>query len=131
MIKLIYIAGPYSATTREGVEANIARAVALGIEVARLGAMPVIPHANTAHPEFNDAQPYDFWIDGTLELLRRCDAVIVTDDYRRSTGARGEVRDALARSQLVFTELADLAVWLEMHRKTEPAAAPDSEVVNG
>lgn len=77
---LVYVAGPFSAPTRAGVEANIARAVAVGLEVAKLGFMPVIPHANTAHPEFEKIQPYPFWISGTTEMLRRCDAMVMVPD---------------------------------------------------
>ena len=110
-MKLIYVAGPFSAPTREGVEANIARAVRLGLEVARIGCMPVIPHANTAHPDFEMLQPYQFWIDGTIELLRRCHAVILTENWEISSGARAEKADAESRGQPVFFTVAELEKW--------------------
>lgn len=111
-VRLVYIAGPYSAKTRAGVEANIARAVALGIQVARLGAMPVIPHANTAHPDFEAVQPYQFWIKGTMRLLHVSDAVILTDDWETSGGARGEEAEARELCKPVFKTVQELAVWL-------------------
>lgn len=110
--KLVYIAGPYSGPDRMAVLANIARAERLGIEVAKAGAMPVIPHANTAHVEFEMVQPYPFWIAGTMALLRVCHAVITTDDWERSSGARGEVADALKRNMPVFYSVEELAEWL-------------------
>lgn len=76
----VYVAGPFSAPTRRGVDANIARAVAVGLEVAKLGFMPIMPHANTAHPEFEKIQAYPFWIDGTTELLRKCDVMVMVPD---------------------------------------------------
>lgn len=88
---LVYVAGPFSAPTREGVEANIRRAVDLGVEVAKLGAFPVIPHANTADPRFEHVQPYQFWIDATMAMLRTCDALITVPGWEKSSGARGEV----------------------------------------
>lgn len=111
-MKLVYIAGPFSAATREGVETNIRRAEDYGIEVATLGAMPVIPHANTSRREFESLQPYEFWIDGTKELLRRCDAVFLTDERHLSSGARGEVEEAEARGIPVFQHLPALRRWL-------------------
>jgi len=115
-LKLVYIAGPFSAPTREGVEANIRRAEALAIEVAKLGAMPVCPHTNTGHPDFEKAQDYEFWIAGTLKLLRRCDAVIFVDGWVDSPGSVCEFRDAHERKQPVFygpEKLDQLAAWLE------------------
>lgn len=84
-IPLVYIAGPFSAPTREGVEANIAAAVQVGLEVAALGACPVVPHSNTAHPKFELLQGYEFWIAATAKLLTRCDALITTSNWERSS----------------------------------------------
>ena len=111
-MKYVYVAGPFSAKTREGVEANILAAQLLGVEVAKLGAYPVIPHANTSHPDFEVVQPYAFWIEGTMWQLRQCDAVMLTPNWESSSGARGEVADAQARGVPVFTSLDDLKAWL-------------------
>lgn len=112
-LPLVYVAGPYSAKTREGVEENIRRAELLGLCVAELGAMPVIPHCNTSHPLFESAQPYDFWLRGTLELMRRCDVVILTSDWERSSGARGEREEAERIGLPVFESPEELKAWLE------------------
>lgn len=76
---LVYVAGPFSAKTREGVE------------VAKLGAYPVIPHANTADPRFEHVQPYQFWIEATMAMLRPCRVLITVPGWEASSGARGEV----------------------------------------
>ena len=110
--KLIYCAGPFSAPDRAGVEANILRMSLLGVEVAKLGACPMIPHANTAHPEFETVQPYQFWIAATLEQLRRCDAALCAEDWQRSSGARGENAEAIRLGMPVFYSLGELAAWL-------------------
>jgi len=119
---LVYIAGPFSgkgatreeqrADTEKKIARAVARAVALGLKVAKLGAYPVIPHANAAHPEFEDVQPYRFWIDGTGELLLRCNAVLFTDDWADSSGARGENELAINAGIPRFFHLSDLACWL-------------------
>lgn len=111
-IKLIYIAGPFSAPTREGVEANILAAAKLGVEVAKLGACPWIPHANTALPEFELVQPYQFWIDATERQRQLCDALLTREGWERSRGATAEVKAALVSDQPVFHSIKDLAKWL-------------------
>ncbi len=110
---LIYVAGPFSAPTREGVEEHIARAVAVGIEVARLGAMPVIPHANTAHPSFESVQPYTFWLAGTLHLLHKCDGMILVPGWEHSRGTRGEIESAEKHGIPLFYSVTALALYLK------------------
>jgi hypothetical protein len=114
-VKLIYIAGKFSGSTRTNVENNIMAAVRVGIEVAKLGGMPVIPHANTAHPDFSIVQVYSFWIEGTTELMRRCDAVMLVDGWRESSGASGEVVEAEELGLPVFQpgDYDGLTTWLE------------------
>jgi hypothetical protein len=124
MIALVYIAGPFSAPTRAGVELNILGATGVGLTVAKLGAMPVIPHANTSHPAFENVQPYQFWIDGTLELARRCDAMLMVHGWERSKGAVAERELFIRLGKPVFTEAVDLKEWLAQreHEKCEREA---------
>ena len=112
---LVYVAGPFSASNREGVEANIRAAERWGLEVARHGGMPVIPHANTSMPAFEEVQPYQFWIRGTLALLRACDAVLMIPGWKKSSGARGECADARFRGMRVFDgdDVEALYEWIE------------------
>lgn len=123
----VYIAGPYSskATRQEGeqegdfhrrqraeVEQNILNAVDVGLDVARIGLYPVIPHANTAHPLFEKLQPYQFWIDGTLEMLHRaCDALMLVRGWEASSGARTERSSMLLHGKPVFDSIAALEEW--------------------
>ena len=48
-MKLVYIAGPFRAPTPWGIEENVRHAERHAFEIAKLGAMPVCPHANTRH----------------------------------------------------------------------------------
>lgn len=89
---LCYIAGPYSDASRARVERNIRFAEALALDVAELGALPVCAHTMCSHPGFEIAQPRDFWINATLELLRRCDACLMVPGWETSEGATGERR---------------------------------------
>jgi hypothetical protein len=101
-LPLIYIAGPFRGPTAWDVEQNVRHAEEFGLEVARLGAMPVIPHANTRffHGQLDD----QFWLDGTLRLLEVSDAMVLIPGWTRSTGARGEKAkfEEWGRSERIF-----------------------------
>lgn len=90
---VIYVAGPFRGPTAWDIAENIRAAERVGLIVAQAGAMPLIPHANTAH--FHGQKPEQYWVDGTLELLRRSDAAVFIPGWRRSTGSLGEWDEAL------------------------------------
>lgn len=126
-VRLVYVAGKFSAKTREGVEANIAAAVAVGIEVAKLGLFPVVPHANTSHPDYERVQEYPFWIAGTLELLRRCDAIVMVPRWEESSGAKGERAEASRLRMPTFDTVAELAASVGHRSSPFAAGARDDD----
>lgn len=92
MQPLIYVAGPYRAATRDAIARNIDAARVIGISAAALGWFPVIPHANTAHMELDlPGLGDEFWLAGTLEMMERCDAVVLVPGWESSAGTRGEI----------------------------------------
>jgi hypothetical protein len=99
------------------IHRNIQRAEALSWEVWALGAAAVCPHLNTAH--FQDSLPDDIWLLGDLAILAKCDAMILTPDWERSSGARAEREFAEQRGIPVFEDLADLNGWLKGQAKAE------------
>lgn len=109
-MKVVYIAGKFRDATPWLVEQHIRAAELVGAEVAKLGAMPLIPHANSRF--INSCVHDDFWLVGTLELLCRCDAVMLVSNWKDSVGARGEVMEARERGIPVFDSLERLGVWL-------------------
>lgn len=107
MIRLIYVAGRYRAPTFEGIAQNISAARKVGVAMAKMGWYPVIPHCNTAHMELNTpGHGDDFWLAGTLELMTRCDAVVLVPGWESSEGTKGEVAKARELRLPVF-ELLD------------------------
>jgi hypothetical protein len=108
VIKLVYVAGPFSAPDRAGVEKNIEAAASLGLLVAELGACPWIPHANTALPEFEHVQSYQFWIDATKLQLLKCDAIVMRKGWESSSGSRGEHALAQTAGIPIFYEIEEL-----------------------
>ncbi len=118
-MKLVYVAGPFRAASAYvpghqdmfAVQENIMAAMKLGLEVARTpGAFPVIPHANTMF--FTGAAPDHVWLEGDLEMMRRCDAVLMTPDWQRSSGARAEEQLARELGIPVFYDAEALKAWL-------------------
>jgi nucleoside 2-deoxyribosyltransferase len=120
-VKLIYVAGPYRGKTAWEVAQNIRKAEEWGFLVVQAGHMPVIPHANCAH--FDGEGEAQFWLDGTLEMMRRCDAVLVfaTEAHGRvSSGTLGEIAEAerlglpMYRAEgPTWARVADAVRWLE------------------
>lgn len=111
-MKIIYVAGPFRAPTAWDIEQNVRRAEAAALDVARIGAMPLCPHTNTRffHGQLTDG----FWLRGTLELLRRCDALYLYDPATEilSAGTRVEVEEALARKIPVLRSIDAVRRWV-------------------
>lgn len=114
-MKIIYIAGPYRAATPWEVECNIRRAEELSLRVALLGAMPLCPHTMARY--FDKQSTDTFWLKGTTELLRRCDAAVFTTNWKESEGCRHEHEEARRRGMSCFFDqgvpgMQSLEVWL-------------------
>lgn len=107
-MRVVYIAGPYSASCPYEVEQNIRRAEAIAIEVARLGCAPLCPHTMM---RWTPLDLHAFAYRMTLELMRRCDAVLFAEDWQRSMGARDEHAEAVRLGLPVFFALPDLLAW--------------------
>jgi hypothetical protein len=91
-IPVVYVAGPYRAATRMQVHQNIRRAEEVGAAVMALGAMPIIPHANTAF--MDGSVPDEHFLNGDMAILRRCDAIVLIPGWMGSEGTRNELRFA-------------------------------------
>lgn len=109
-MKLVYIAGRFRGSNPWEVEKNIRVAEEVGFEVAKLGAMPVIPHSMTRF--FDKTLTDEFWLSGTMELLSQCDAVMAAPNHTQSTGARAEIAAAEKDGKPVFYDLLKLERWI-------------------
>lgn len=117
-MKLVYIAGPFRGPTTWDIAQNVRAAETLGLEVALAGYMPVIPHANTAL--FNGQCTEQFWLDGTLLLLSRCEALITLSNWEQSSGAKAEVAYAKEHGIPVCHTIAELKQWyLAPYRRSD------------
>src|SRR5574338_1527454 len=91
-MKVIYIAGKYRGPNAWAVEQNIRAAEEVAARVWAAGMVALCPHPLPRHMSgLGDEQVF---VDGTLELMRRCDAVVLVPNWRDSAGARAEVEEA-------------------------------------
>lgn len=112
-MKVVYIAGPFTAPTAWGIESNIRGAEMVAFEIALRGAMPLCPHTNTRY--FHGTCTPEFWYAGTMELLKRCDAVMLTPNWTLSEGAKREWAYAKEHKIPVFhyPDEASFLAWLK------------------
>jgi hypothetical protein len=92
-MKRIYVAGPFTAPTRQGVTDNINAAISYGESIDRLGGNAFVPHIFDRWDARFPAG-YERWMKKCLDEVARCDALFLMNGP--SPGAQREVK--LARS---------------------------------
>lgn len=85
---IIYIAGPFRASTPWEIEQNIRKAEGWALEVAKLGYIPLCPHS--MYRFFQASLPDEFWLKAGIELLDMCDGILMTPGWENSSGSRAE-----------------------------------------
>lgn len=103
-MKLIYIAGKYRGKKRYHVKENIMFAERFQLELTKK--YPeyffVVPHVMTAAVDgVHDDQ---YFLDGTLEVLKRCDGIYLLPNWEHSEGAKFEYDYALKNGIKDYTE---------------------------
>lgn len=109
-MKVIYIAGPFRAANYWEQEQNVRRAESLALEVWKLGAAALCPHANTRF--FQGAAKDEVWSEGDIEMMKRCDAVLLAPGWQWSEGAHTEFDIAYEKGIPVYESLEKLKKWL-------------------
>lgn len=83
-MKVVFISGKY----RGDVKANIEHAKQAAIKIWKSGDVALCPHMNTAF--FDGICPDETWLEGDIELMKRCDAVYFLSNWQDSEGAKVE-----------------------------------------
>ena len=110
MKKIIYIAGKYRGASTEDIRQNIQKSEGKAAEVWKKGAVAVCPHKNSAF--MSGIIPEEDFINGYLELLLRCDALYLVENWRESSGARLEIEQALKHDIPVLIDSEQLDDYL-------------------
>lgn len=100
-MKVAYIVGPYRAGSGRAVIDNVRAAERTAIKYWRMGYAVICPHTNTAF--FDGVCPDETWLIGDVEIMKRCDVVIVMQDWSSSQGSINEVAIAKKeKKELIF-----------------------------
>ena len=85
---VVYVAGPYRGKCPNDTENNIIAARAVAEQVWQAGFTALCPHMNSAHMDglIDD----DGFLEGGLELLKRCDVILLSGAWTLSEGCRRE-----------------------------------------
>jgi hypothetical protein len=122
MIRLVYVAGPY--TTGDPV-VNTREACLAGAKLLDLGYAVIVPHTSLLWHAIAP-RPYEVWLANDLEQVRRCDALVRLPG--ESSGADGEEAEAIRCGIPVFHSLYDLDAYFtradELLARMEASDAP-------
>jgi hypothetical protein len=117
-MKLVYLAAPYSGPDLQTIGNNVNRARKYALQLAERRIAFISPTNMTAHFELLLGRlrdpGYEWWLEMTIELLKRSDAVLAIPGWQESNGARREVQYAREHGMPVFEDLAELEEW---HRR--------------
>jgi nucleoside 2-deoxyribosyltransferase len=97
-MKLVYLAGSYRGKSKFPPlnwlqrQINIHRARAAAKELWKMGFSVLAPHLNTCN--FDGLCPDQVFLDGTMEMMKRCDAVALLPNWFDSSGTLAEIKKA-------------------------------------
>jgi hypothetical protein len=111
-MKVIYVAGPYTGKNHFETKQNILNAEKVAIECWRKGWAVICPHKNTSGFEVVEDKKinYNTWINGDLEILSRCDAIVMVDGWKGSKGAMKELEKAKEFGLSIYFSAFDVTV---------------------
>ena len=112
-MKVVYVAGPLRGGNLWEMELNIRRAEALALEVWKMGAAAICPHAmNRFYFGALGKMGDQTFLDGDFEIITRCDVILFTEDWMDSTGAIMEHKVARKEGIPMVFDLDELEAWL-------------------
>lgn len=85
-MKLVYLASPYSGKDENEIWHNVIKAHQKAAEVWQAGFVCISPCSNTAF----FGGDYDLYLKGDMEIIKRCDAVLLNDGWENSKGCQME-----------------------------------------
>lgn len=96
---LAYVAGSYRAKNKVGVIKNIIAARKVAKELWKLGYAVICPHSNSA---LFSGIPEKTFLDGDVEILKRCDVMVLLSGWEESEGTAGEIEVAIANNITIY-----------------------------
>jgi hypothetical protein len=112
-VRLVYICAPFRGPTEWARAENVRNAERFALSVWRCGAVAISPQANSSR--FDGQMPDQVFLDGYLELLRRCDALLVCGP--ESAGMAAEVALAREIALPIFYTVEELSDWIRREER--------------
>ena len=109
---MIYVAGPIRAITEWERTQNIRKAEAVALELWKAGYAVHCPHKNTEG--MSGACPEGTFLAGDLEILSRCDAMVLLEGWETSVGSKNEVLHANERRIPVVLAYSNLGYIIDL-----------------
>ena len=101
-----YIAGPYTADTKEQVDKHIDRAAEAASYYYKMGYAVYCPHLQTSYIDqhYNQGEEleYNDWMRNDIYWLEKCDVIVFLPGWEKSKGAKIErlIAEAMGKSIL-------------------------------
>ena len=102
-MKIIYVAGPYRNQSESKVLDNVIAAKQVARRLWKNGWGVICPHMNSCLIDGSDI-PEERFANGYLEILGRCDAIVLLEGWQRSIGSLAELTLALKLGIQIYYE---------------------------
>jgi len=113
---VIYVSGAYTGEIDKNIE--IARKAA--IDLWEKGYTVICPHLNTIHFEKDCKIGYDDYIVGDCEILKRCNYILMLDNWEDSKGAKVEKEFAEKYNIKIYYTVEELEDYISGFEKFFP-----------
>lgn len=100
-MEVVYLIGPYRHIDDWERLRNIDAAAMTARKLWKMGYACICPHNNTRFFSGSDI-PESLFLDGNINILKRCNAVIVMDGYKTSSGSQKEIQAAKENNITIY-----------------------------
>ena len=106
MKSVIYLASPYRAKDEWGVWTNIVSAHISAKQLWAKGYAVISPVSNSAW--MGEMDDFEKWMEGDLEILSRCDILVLNYGWEKSRGCRMEFKKAIDLDMPIYYSVEDV-----------------------
>ena len=121
-----YLSGPMSASRALDRVRHTFRALEVSHQLWEMGLLHYCPHANSPQIGTTDVA-YETWMAMDLEVLRRCDWLLLIDGWNDSEGCKREFNVAMNLGIPVAFTLAEAKALAARHEGRSLMESPASE----
>lgn len=122
---IVFISGPYTSHDPELRKLYVARAKSYSILLWKWGIPNICPHLNSC--DLDNIAPYETFLKGYIEIMKRCDAILLVRDWEISNGSRIERETAARENKLIFHNIHEIRQHIlsaERRDPTSPSVSP-------